>query len=207
MEVTILGRIGYDLCAEELHVTLPAVRTFSRYLGGSSANMATGLARLGARVGMVSCLGEDSLSDFLIEFLRAEKVDTRHIQRVAGYLPSLALTEISPPNHFPQVFYRHDAVDTMLRVTEEDLDYVAGRACSSPTARRCAPRLRGNRHTWRWSGRGARGGAWCSTWTTGRCRGRAGGCRAGGATGAAVHRRTDRESAGVEASGGRGGSG
>ena len=126
MDVTILGRIGYDLYAEEQHVKLSQVRRFSRYLGGSSANMAVGLARLGARVGIVSCLGDDSLSDFLVDFLQAEKVDTSRVQRAPGYLPSLALTEVSPPDRFPQVFYRHDAVDTMLRATGEDLDYIAG---------------------------------------------------------------------------------
>jgi len=142
MEVTILGRIGYDLYSEELNVPLSRVRRFSRYLGGSSANMAVGLARLGARVGMVSSLGDDSLSDFLIEFLNTENVDTSRVQRVPGYLPSLAFTEVSPPDRFPQVFYRHDAVDTMLRVTGEDLRYIAGRRmfitngtslCASPS--------------------------------------------------------------------------
>lgn len=142
MEVTILGRIGYDLYSEEPHVRLPAVRRFSRYLGGSSANMAVGLARLGASVGMVSALGDDALSEFLIEFLQAEKVDTTHVQRVPGFLPSLCLTEVAPPDRFPQVFYRHDAVDTMLRVTEDDLNYIAGRGmfitngtslCASPS--------------------------------------------------------------------------
>ncbi|SPE35630.1 5-dehydro-2-deoxygluconokinase [Candidatus Sulfopaludibacter sp. SbA3] len=127
MEVAILGRIGYDLYSEEPHVNLPQVRRFSRYLGGSSANMAVGLSRLGAQVGMVSCLGDDRLSEFLIEFLKAERVDTSHVHRAPGYLPSLCLTEVSPPDRFPQVFYRHDAVDTMLRVAEEDLNYIAGR--------------------------------------------------------------------------------
>ena len=51
MDVVILGRIGYDLYSEEPHVPLPQVRRFSRYLGGSSANMAVGLSRLGAKVG------------------------------------------------------------------------------------------------------------------------------------------------------------
>ena len=125
MDVVILGRIGYDLYSEEPHVPLPQVRRFSRYLGGSSANMAVGLSRLGARVGMVSCLGDDSLSQFLIDFLKAENVDTTHVQTRAGFLPSLCLTEVSPPDRFPQVFYRHDAVDTLLSVTAEDLDYVA----------------------------------------------------------------------------------
>lgn len=126
MDVVILGRIGYDLYAEEQHVPLPRVRTFSRYLGGSSANMAVGLARLGARAGMVSCLGNDSLSRFLLDFLESEHVDTSHVQTARGYLPSLAVTEVSPPDQFPQVFYRHDAVDTRLDATTADLDYVAG---------------------------------------------------------------------------------
>ena len=126
MDVVILGRIGYDLYSEEPHVPLARVRTFSRYLGGSSANMAVGLARLGARVGMIACLGDDALSCFLIDFLKAEKVDTAHVQTAPGYLPSLAITEISPPNHFPQVFYRRDPVDTRLNATAADLEYLAG---------------------------------------------------------------------------------
>src|SRR5712672_725290 len=87
MDITILGRIGYDLYSEEPDVPLPQVRRFSRYLGGSSANMAVGLARLGARVGIVSCLGDDSISRFLIEFLQAEKVETTHVRTAPGFLP------------------------------------------------------------------------------------------------------------------------
>lgn len=120
MDVVILGRVGYDLYSEEPHVPLPQVRRFSRYLGGSSANMAVGLSRLGAKVGLVSCLSNDSLSEFLIGFLKKENVETAHIQVAPGYLPSLCLTEVSPPDSFPQVFYRHDAVDTMLDAKEED---------------------------------------------------------------------------------------
>src|SRR5208282_4583352 len=123
-EITILGRIGYDLYSEEPNVPLPEVRRFSRYLGGSSANMAVGLARLGASVGIIASLGTDSLSEFLIQFLCREKVDTSRVQRAPGFLPSLALTEVSPPDRFPQVFYRRDPADTRLEVTDEDLHYI-----------------------------------------------------------------------------------
>jgi 5-dehydro-2-deoxygluconokinase len=125
MDVVILGRIGYDLYSEEPNVPLPRVRRFSRYLGGSSANMAVGLARLGAEVGIIGCLGNDSLSEFLAGFLRAENVDTSRLQVAPGYLPSLCLTEVSPPDHFPQVFYRREPADTRLDVNGEDLDYIA----------------------------------------------------------------------------------
>jgi 5-dehydro-2-deoxygluconokinase len=142
VDVVILGRIGYDLYSEEPHVPLPQVRRFSRYLGGSSANMAVGLSRLGAHAGMVSSLGDDSLSHFLIDFLQKENVDTSHVQTAPGFLPSMCLTEVSPPDSFPQVFYRRDPVDTMLDVTGDDLEYVtSGRMfvtngttlCASPS--------------------------------------------------------------------------
>ncbi len=140
MDITILGRIGYDLYSEEPHVPLPQVRRFSRYLGGSSANMAVGLARLGASVGIIASLGTDSLSEFLIQFLRAEKVDTSRVQRAPGFLPSLALTEVSPPDHFPQVFYRRDPADTRLEVTDEDLHYIgASRMFITNGTSLCAP--------------------------------------------------------------------
>ena len=125
MDITVLGRIGYDLYSEEPNVPLPRVRRFSRYLGGSSANMAVGLARLGAKVGIIGCLGNDSLSEFLAGFLKAENVDTSRLQTAPGYLPSLCLTEVSPPDRFPQVFYRREPADTRLDVTDEDLDYIA----------------------------------------------------------------------------------
>ncbi len=125
MDITILGRIGYDLYSEEPHVPLPQVRRFSRYLGGSSANMAVGLSRLGAKVGIVASLGNDSLSEYLIQFLQSENVDTSHVQTAPGYLPSLCLTEVSPPDCFPQVFYRRDPVDTRLDATADDLSYIA----------------------------------------------------------------------------------
>jgi 5-dehydro-2-deoxygluconokinase len=124
MDIVILGRIGYDLYSEEPNVPLPQVRRFSRYLGGSSANMAVGLARLGAQVGIIGCLGNDSLSEFLTGFLKAERVDTSRVQTAPGYLPSLCLTEVSPPDRFPQVFYRKDPADTRLLVTDEDLRYI-----------------------------------------------------------------------------------
>jgi 5-dehydro-2-deoxygluconokinase len=125
MEVTVLGRVGYDLYSEEPHTPLPQARRFSRYLGGSSANMAVGLSRLGAEVGIVAALGDDALSDFLRDFLRAERVDVSRVKTVPGYLPSLCLTEVSPPDRFPQVFYRRDPADTQLDIDAGDLAYIA----------------------------------------------------------------------------------
>ncbi len=125
MDAVFLGRIGYDLISDEPHVPLKDVRRFSRYLGGSSANQAVGLARLGMRVGMVAALSRDAIGDFLAEFLEREGVETRYVHRVDGYPSSLSLTEVSPPDRFPQVFYRREAADIQLQASGDDLTYVA----------------------------------------------------------------------------------
>jgi pfkB family carbohydrate kinase len=87
MDVGILGRIGYDLYAEDHNVRLKDVRRFSRYLGGSSANMAVGLRRLGHSVGIISCVGTDPLSDYLkVPKTDAEKLPTcRFFKAEAGH--------------------------------------------------------------------------------------------------------------------------
>lgn len=123
MDACVLGRIGYDLYALEHNRPLAEVGRFERKLGGSSANIAVGLSRLGLRVGMIACLGRDALADYLVGFLRAEKVDTRFVQLVDGYNTSLCLTEVSPPDRFPQVFYRREAADTRLAAGEAELAF------------------------------------------------------------------------------------
>ena len=124
MDVCVLGRIGYDLYALEHGRPLGEVERFSRHLGGSSANIAVGLARLGHDVGIISSLGADALADYLLAFLKTEKVDTRFVRLVPGYNTSLCLTEVSPPDRFPQVFYRREPADTRVEVGPPELDAV-----------------------------------------------------------------------------------
>ncbi len=124
MDVCVLGRIGYDLYAVEHNRPLAEVEHFSRDLGGSSANIAVGLARLGLRVGMIGCLGKDALADYLLGVLRKDGVDTQHVRLVEGYNTSLCLTEVSPPDHFPQVFYRREPADTQILVGPAERAYI-----------------------------------------------------------------------------------
>ena len=123
-DVSILGRVGYDLYAEDHNVPLKDVRRFSRYLGGSSANMAVGLSRLGVRAGIISCVSDDPIGHYLVEYLQKEGVDTRFVKLKQGYVSSLCLTEISPPDRFPQVFYRERPADTQVEVGEEEKEFI-----------------------------------------------------------------------------------
>jgi 5-dehydro-2-deoxygluconokinase len=116
--IVVLGRIGYDLYAEERHTPLDRVRSFRSALGGSSANIAVGLARLGCEVQILAATSDDAIGRFLLRILAGEGVDTRLVQSVRGHNTSLCLTEVSPPTHFEQVFYRTQPADAELTWNE-----------------------------------------------------------------------------------------
>ncbi len=116
--VAVLGRIGYDLYSEDRGVPLHQVRHFRSGLGGSSANIAVGLARLGFHVHMLGAVADDALGRFLLDHLSREGVDVACVQSVRGHNVSLALTEVSPPHRFEQVFYRADPADARVAWTE-----------------------------------------------------------------------------------------
>ena len=123
-EVSVMGRIGYDLYAMEHGRPLSEVEHFSRHVGGSSANIAVGLARLGVKVGIISCVGKDLLADYLLDFLSQEGVDTQYVRLAEGYGTSLCLTEVSPPDRFPQVFYRHRPADTQVSIGGPEQEFI-----------------------------------------------------------------------------------
>lgn len=124
MDICVLGRVGYDLYAVEHNRPLAEVEHFSRHLGGSSANIAIGLARLGLGVGIISAIGRDALGEYLLKVLSQEGVDAQHVRLVEGYNTSLCLTEVSPPDHFPQVFYRCEPADSRVVVGPEEEAYI-----------------------------------------------------------------------------------
>ena len=51
-------------------------------IGGCAANTALDLARLGANVGIVGCVGDDPFGQFVIDTLSAQNIDTEHIRRI-----------------------------------------------------------------------------------------------------------------------------
>lgn len=53
-------------------------------IGGCASNTAMDLARLGVRVGVVGCVGQDPFGRFIIETLTAAKVETSGIRQLDG---------------------------------------------------------------------------------------------------------------------------
>jgi ribokinase len=59
-------------------------RRFAMGFGGKGANQAVAAARLGGRVAMVNCVGEDAYGEQTLENFEAQGVDTTFVRRVAG---------------------------------------------------------------------------------------------------------------------------
>ncbi|HEY8342230.1 MAG TPA: 5-dehydro-2-deoxygluconokinase [Calditerricola sp.] len=120
-EVYTFGRVIVDLYAEQLHTPLQHVKTFRKYLGGSAGNMAVGLARLGARAGLISRVGADAFGEFLLDRLRAEGIDTAMVRRDERFPTGLAFAAIFPPHDSTVLFYRKPCADIKVEIADLDL--------------------------------------------------------------------------------------
>ena len=74
-DVVCMGRAAVDLYGEQIGGRLEDMRSFARYLGGSPANTAVGVARLGLKPAMLTRVGDEHNGRFVRERLAAEGVD------------------------------------------------------------------------------------------------------------------------------------
>jgi 5-dehydro-2-deoxygluconokinase len=119
-DIVCLGRLAVDLYAQQIGARLEDVSSFAKYLGGSSANIAFGCARLGLKSAMLSRVGNDHMGRFLTETLEREGCDTSHVRIDRDRLTGLVLLGIEDRDTFPLVFYRDDCAD--MAVDENDFD-------------------------------------------------------------------------------------
>lgn len=118
LDVVCFGEILWDVFEVR-----PAL--FRRELGGAPANVATGLARLGAKVAVAGGVGRDRFGDALVEHLAADGVDVRHVLRFPNRTGLTFVTRDARGE--PQfLFYRHESADLAVRAT--DVKPAMGRA-------------------------------------------------------------------------------
>ncbi|WP_250526022.1 5-dehydro-2-deoxygluconokinase [Caballeronia sp. GAWG2-1] len=124
-DIVCLGRLAVDLYAQQVGARLEDVATFAKYLGGSSANIAFGCARLGLKSSMLARVGNDHMGRFLVETLAGEGCDVSHVRTDFERLTALVLLGIKDRDTFPLVFYRENCAD--MAVDENDFDeaYIA----------------------------------------------------------------------------------
>lgn len=124
LEVISIGRVGIDLYPLEDRVPLHRVSTFGRYLGGSPANVAVAVARLGRTAALITRTGTDPFAPFVHDELVRLGVRDDWVSPVDGRHTTLAFCEIFPPDHFPLHFVR-DVVPPEMEITAAQLDLPA----------------------------------------------------------------------------------
>ncbi|WP_280153359.1 5-dehydro-2-deoxygluconokinase [Piscinibacter sp. XHJ-5] len=125
IDLACLGRLAVDLYAQQVGSRLEDVASFAKYLGGSSANIAFGAARLGLRAAMISRVGDEQMGRFLLESLQREGVDVSQVQIDAQRLTALVLLGLKDRDTFPLLFYRENCADMALDAEGIRADFIA----------------------------------------------------------------------------------
>lgn len=86
-----IGELLADMISAEYVTSLSSAYRFQLYPGGSPANVCANLQWMGVNAELVSCVGQDSIGDYLIDQLRQSGLHTEHIRRVRGYPTSMVL--------------------------------------------------------------------------------------------------------------------
>jgi 5-dehydro-2-deoxygluconokinase len=151
-DLACLGRLAVDLYAQQVGSRLEDVASFAKYLGGSSANIAFGAARLGLRSAMVSRVGDEQMGRFLVETLQREGCDTTMVQIDPERLTALAILGLKDRDTFPLLFYRENCADMAIAADGIAEDFIAdcrallitGTHLSQPTVRAASTRALGH---------------------------------------------------------------
>jgi ribokinase len=106
--------VGEDCLSQEL----------SFQCGGVGLNAAIAFTRLNTSARLVSCVGKDWFADFMLERLRAEGVDTAHIQRSEQTMTGLMFVAISPDGQ--RTFFGSRGANAELRSDRRLLSSLGG---------------------------------------------------------------------------------
>ncbi|QJD87267.1 5-dehydro-2-deoxygluconokinase [Cohnella herbarum] len=120
-----LGRLCIDLNANEIHRPMEETLTFTKYVGGSPANITIALARLGARAGFIGRVSNDQFGRFITRYLHEENINVDNvIVDDTGSVTGLAFTEIKSPTDCSILMYRDNVADLKLEPADVSEEYI-----------------------------------------------------------------------------------
>ncbi|ATA60143.1 5-dehydro-2-deoxygluconokinase [Geobacillus stearothermophilus] len=130
LDFIAVGRLCIDLNANEIHRPMEETVTFTKYVGGSPANIAIGMARLGMKTGFIGRVADDQMGRFIVHYLNNNGIDTSHvITDKSGSVTGLAFTEIKSPTDCSILMYRDNVADLKLEPNDIDEDYIRRAKC------------------------------------------------------------------------------
>lgn len=131
-DVVLLGRVAIDFNpaytdrVQESFKPLKDVHLFEKFVGGSPANIAVGLAHHGLKPGFIAKVSDDQFGDYVTEYFDRAGIDTSHISRAQhGEKLGLTFTEMLSPTESSILMYRNGIADLALDVDDVDEAYIA----------------------------------------------------------------------------------
>ncbi|ASJ74365.1 5-dehydro-2-deoxygluconokinase [Granulosicoccus antarcticus] len=120
----VMGRAGMDFSPEPAGTRTEEATSFSSSLGGSSANIAVAITRLGGQASLITCVSDDAVGRFCLNQLDHYGVARKHVRSVGGeFRNSLAVSESRIEDH-QTVIYRNGAADFQMSIADvEAVDY------------------------------------------------------------------------------------
>jgi fructokinase len=112
------GEILLDFLSRDPGKGLAGTTVFEKRPGGSIFNVAVGLRRLGAPASLLTKLGGDEFSQGLTSVITEEKINTECLMRDPDLKTTLAFVALNREGKPEFRFYRENAADTRLTVSE-----------------------------------------------------------------------------------------
>ena len=117
-KVLCAGEVLWDFQSRDHLRNLGESRIFEKNPGGSPANVAVGLSRLGVKVTFLSKVGKDPFGTSLVKILEKFGVDTSRVVLMDGAKTTLAFVAIDKEGKPEYEFYRENAADACLTMEE-----------------------------------------------------------------------------------------
>jgi fructokinase len=114
LDVVSVGEALVDFLPDRRGQRVRDVARWTPCLGGAPANVAVGLARLGARSALVGVTGDDEFGAFLREGLAREGVDVSSLRSEPGGKTGLGFVSLTASGERSFVFYRDHSAEKRL---------------------------------------------------------------------------------------------
>jgi 5-dehydro-2-deoxygluconokinase len=120
----VIGRVGMDLYPDPPGVPIEDAQMLEVGMGGSSANIAAGICKLGGKSALVTRVSDDAVGRYCVQQLKNYSVNADHVTPVAGeFRNSTAIYESRVEDH-QSVIYRNGAADFQMDIADvEAVDY------------------------------------------------------------------------------------
>lgn len=125
LDLIAIGRLCIDLNANQINRPMEETRSFTKYVGGSPANIAIGSARLGLKTGFIGKVADDQMGRYIVQYLKENNIDVTNISiDKTDAVTGLAFTEIKSPEDCSILMYRDNVADLKLNIDDVSEDYI-----------------------------------------------------------------------------------